>query len=135
MILSKMIPAIKKLIFDLADNLLLIINNSLFENIDELIDTLPIKTNNEKVISNFIKKKISIKNSLDTFEIFNKIRDNIYSILIFYQNILNDLGLMTVLLDFYYKNLNFIDDKDEKQQIIQKLHNEYNEISNKIMIS
>ncbi len=42
---------------------------------------------------------------------------------------------MTVLLDFYYKNLNFIDDKDEKQQIIQKLHNEYNEISNKIMIS
>ncbi len=79
-----MIPAIKKLIFDLADNLLLIINNSLFENIDELIDTLPIKTNNEKVISNFIKKKISIKNSLDTFEIFNKIRDNIYSILIFY---------------------------------------------------
>jgi len=84
MILSKMIPAIKKLIFDLADNLLLIINNSLFENIDELIDTLPIKTNNEKVISNFIKKKISIKNSLDTFEIFNKIRDNIYSILIFY---------------------------------------------------
>jgi len=84
MTLSRMISAIKKLIFDLANNLSLIINDPLFENTDELIDTLLIKTDNKEVISNFTKKKISIKNPLDTFRIFNKVRDNIYSVLIFY---------------------------------------------------
>src|SRR6266542_6369487 len=79
--LSRMIPAIKKLIFDLADNLSLIINDPLFENTDELINILLIKTDNEKVISNFTKKKILIKNPLDIFGIFNKVRDNIYSTL------------------------------------------------------
>jgi len=82
--LSRMIPAIKKLIFDLADDLSLTINDPLFENTDELIDILPIETDSEEVISNFTKKKISIKNSLDTFGIFDKIRDSIYSALIFY---------------------------------------------------
>ena len=82
--LSRMIPAIKKLIFDLADDLSLTINDPLFENTDELIDILPIETDSEEVISNFTKKKISIKNPLDTSEILNKVRDNIYSALIFY---------------------------------------------------
>ncbi len=79
-----MIPAIKKLIFDLIDNLLLIINDPLFKNTDELINILLIETYNEEVINNFIKKKILIKNPLNIFRIFNKIRDNIYSALIFY---------------------------------------------------
>ncbi len=82
--LSRMIPAIKKLIFDLADDLSLTINDPLFENTDELIDILPIETDSEEVISNFTKKKISIKNPLDTSGILNKVRDNIYSALIFY---------------------------------------------------
>ncbi len=41
---------------------------------------------------------------------------------------------MAALLDPRYKNLDFIDDEDERQRIIQKLHDEYDEISSEIVI-
>ncbi|CAG8448749.1 8418_t:CDS:2 [Cetraspora pellucida] len=40
----------------------------------------------------------------------------------------NDLGLMAALLDSHYKSLDFLGNDSEKQQIIQKLRNEFSEI-------
>ncbi|EXX50591.1 hypothetical protein RirG_269370 [Rhizophagus irregularis DAOM 197198w] len=115
--LSRMISTIKELIFDLAGDFPSDNTTNLSYEDNEEVNTFPIETNDEEVISDFTNKKISIKEPLNTTGVLNK-------------NIPNELGLMAALLDSRYKNLDFVKDEDEKQQIIQKLCDEYNKINN-----
>jgi hypothetical protein len=39
-------------------------------------------------------------------------------------------GLLATLLDPCYKNLDCVDDENEKQQLIQQLYMEYSELKN-----
>ncbi|EXX50412.1 hypothetical protein RirG_271130 [Rhizophagus irregularis DAOM 197198w] len=124
--LSRVIPIIKEMIFDLATEVPS--NNDDFLNEDtifgsEALEIQQTDFDDDEVISNITKKKISIKNPLNTVGILEKIKQNIYNALIYYWDIPNDLGLMAALLDPRYKNLDFLDD-DEKQRIVQKLRSE-----------
>jgi hypothetical protein len=115
--LSQVIPIIKEMIFDLATEVLS--NNDDFLNEDTIFgsEALKIQQTNfddDEVISNITKKKISIKNPLNTVSILEKVKQNIYNALIYYWDIPNDLGLIAALLNPRYKNLDFLDD-DEKQ--------------------
>ncbi|CAB4428330.1 unnamed protein product [Rhizophagus irregularis] len=125
-----MISTIKELIFDLAGDFPSDNTTNLSYEDNEEVNTFPIETNDEEVISDFTNKKISIKEPLNTTGVLNKVQNNIYNALIFYWNIPNELGLMAALLDPRYKNLDFVEDEDERQQIIQKLRDEYNKINN-----
>ena len=84
--LSRMISTIKELIFDLAGDFPLDNMTDFSYEDNEVIDTLTIEANDEEVISDFTNKKISIKEPLNTFGVFNKVKDNIYNALIFYWN-------------------------------------------------
>ncbi|CAJ0648197.1 3774_t:CDS:2 [Entrophospora sp. SA101] len=59
----------------------------------------------------------------------------IYDSLIYYWNGPNDLGLLATFLDPHYKNLDCIDDEHEKQQLIQQLYIEYNELKPELNIN
>lgn len=73
-----MIDTIKELIFDLADpSVALPINSS-------VIEPLTIEVDDDEIISNYTKRKISIKNSLNTIGILNQVKANIYHSLIYY---------------------------------------------------
>ncbi|PKC58903.1 hypothetical protein RhiirA1_494414, partial [Rhizophagus irregularis] len=124
--LSRVIPIIKEMIFDLATEVPS--NNDDFLNEDtifgsEALEIQQTDFDDDEVISNITKKKISIKNPLNTVGILEKIKQNIYNALIYYWDIPNDLGLMAALLDPRYKNLDFLDN-DEKQRIVQKFRSE-----------
>ncbi|GBC29861.2 zinc finger BED domain-containing protein 1-like [Rhizophagus irregularis DAOM 181602=DAOM 197198] len=100
--LSRVIPTIKEMIFDLATEVLL--NSDDFSNEDTVFESEAVETqqtdfDDDEIISNITKKKISIKNPLNTVGVLEKVKQNIYSALIFYWNIPNDLGLMAALLD------------------------------------
>ena len=84
--------------------------------------------NDDEIMSNITKKKISIKNPLNTTGILKEIKKNIYNALIYYWDIPNGFDLIAALFDSCYKNLDFIENEDEKQQIIQRLRDEFNEI-------
>ncbi|RHZ83688.1 hypothetical protein Glove_88g56 [Diversispora epigaea] len=125
-ILSSIISTIKKLIFNLAGNSSLdnininyLDENTVFETKESLIEI-----ENEEIISNISKRSISIKNPLNTTGILEKVKNNIYSALIYYWNFSNDIELIASLLDPRYKTLDFIESEDEKKKIIQKLRNE-----------
>ncbi|CAG8749577.1 3383_t:CDS:2, partial [Ambispora leptoticha] len=129
--LSKVIPTIKEMIFDLACETPL--NNDLF--LDEATvfgsdneDMQPIDLNDDNIISNVTRKKISIKNPLVTTSILEQIKKNIYNALINYWNDPNDLGLMAALLDPRNKSLDFLDNDSEKQLTIKRLYDEFNEL-------
>ncbi|CAG8706944.1 5843_t:CDS:2 [Rhizophagus irregularis] len=124
--LSRVIPIIKEMIFDLATEVPSNNDDFLNENTifgSEALEIQQTDFDDDEVISNITKKKISIKNPLNTVGILEKIKQNIYNALIYYWDIPNDLGLMAALLDPRYKNLDFLDD-DEKQRIVQKLRSE-----------
>jgi hypothetical protein len=128
--LSTIISTIKKLIFDLAcdsplDNINYLNENTIFET-ETFTDELLIKIENEEIISNISKRRVSIKNPLDTTGILEKVKNNIYFALIYYWNFSNDIELMTSLLDPRFKTLDFVEFEDEKMRIIQKLRNELN---------
>ena len=76
---------------------------------------LIVMTDDDEVISNIIKKSISIKNSLNTTGILKKVKQNIFNALIYYWNIPSNLGLIAALLDPRYKNLNFLKVDAEKE--------------------
>src|SRR6185436_15547427 len=124
--LSSTISTIKKLIFDLAGNSLLdnININYLDENTVFETEELLIEIEDEEIISNISKRSVSIKNPLNTTGILEKVKNNIYSALIYYWNFSNDIELMASLLDPRYKTLDFVKSEDEKKRIIQKLRNE-----------
>ncbi|CAI2198498.1 13324_t:CDS:2, partial [Funneliformis geosporum] len=88
------------------------------------IETQLTNFDDDEVISNITKISISIKNPLDTTGVLEKVKQNIYNALIYYWDIPSNLDLMVALLDPRYKNLDFLENNDEKKQIIQKLHNE-----------
>ncbi|CAG8674617.1 17313_t:CDS:1 [Rhizophagus irregularis] len=101
------------MIFDLATEVLS--NNDDFLNEYTIFGSKALEIqqtdfNDDEVINNITKKKISIKNPLNTVSILEKIKQNIYNALIYYWDIPNDLGLMAALLDSRYKNLDFLDD-------------------------
>ncbi|CAG8677163.1 1439_t:CDS:2 [Rhizophagus irregularis] len=129
--LSQTIPTIKARIFDLASKVPQNVNEFLDEDTVfdfEIVETRFIDFDDDEVISNITKESISIKNSLDTTGILEKVKQNIYNALIYYWNILNDLGLMAALLDLHYKNLDFIEIDTEKERIIQKLRDEIGKV-------
>ncbi|PKY59335.1 hypothetical protein RhiirA4_481988 [Rhizophagus irregularis] len=105
------IPTIKARIFDLTSE----VPQNVGEFLDEDVETHPIDFDDDEVISNITKKSISIKNSLDTTGVLEKVKQNIYNALIYYWNIPNHLGLMAALLDPHYKNLDFIEIDIEKE--------------------
>ena len=74
-ILSKMMSNINELIFDIA--LLNITDNNDIDYYNEDIifeeDIINIENDNEEIISNITKKKILIKDSLNTKEVLNKV--------------------------------------------------------------
>jgi hypothetical protein len=124
--LSRVIPIIKEMIFDLTTEVPSNNNDFLNENTifgSEALEIQQTDFDDDEVISNITKKKISIKNPLNTVGVLEKVKQNIYNALIYYWDIPNDLSLMAALLDPRYKNLDFLDD-DEKQRIIQKLRSE-----------
>ena len=130
--LSQVIPKIKEMIFDLAtselplDNEELLNEDTVFGSEDAELQ--PVDMDDDEIMSNITKKKISIKNPLNTTGVLKEIKKNIYNALIYYWDISNEFGLMAALLDSRYKNLDFIENEDEKQQIIQRLRDEFNEI-------
>ncbi|CAG8784135.1 14209_t:CDS:1, partial [Rhizophagus irregularis] len=92
--LSRVIPTIKEMIFDLATEVPL--NSDDFSNEDTVFESEAVETqqtdfDDDEIISNITKKKISIKNPLNTVGVLEKVKQNIYSALIFYWNIPNDL--------------------------------------------
>ena len=126
--LSTIISTIKKLIFDLAcesplDNINYLDENTIFET-EPFTDELLIEIEDEEIISNISKRRVSIKNPLDTTGILEKVKNNIYFALIYYWNFSNDIELMASLLDPRFKTLDFVESEDEKMRIIQKLRNE-----------
>jgi len=84
--LSSIISTIKKLIFNLAGNSSLdnININYLDENTVFETEELLIEIEDEEIISNISKRSISIKNPLNTTGILKKVKNNIYSALIYY---------------------------------------------------
>src|SRR4051794_36343887 len=129
--LSHTIPTIKKIIFDLAaetpSNIEEFVNeNTVFES--EGAEIQSIDFDNNEIVSNITRKKISIKNPLNTVGILEKVKQNVYNALIYYWDIPNDLGLMSALLDSHYKNLEFLEVDTEKKRIIQRLYNEFGEV-------
>ena len=111
--LSRMMPNINELIFNLApsdntdtddvNDINYLNDNTIFEG-----DTGDIENDNEEIISNITKRKISIKNPLNTEGIFEKVKKNIYNALIYYWDTPHDAGLMASLLDPRYKELDFL---------------------------
>src|SRR5438874_2450115 len=88
--LSRIINIIKELIFDLADSsVFLPINSSEDNTAEEIIESLTIEIDDKEVISNYTKRKFSIKNPLNTVGILNKVKANIYHSLIDYLDIPN----------------------------------------------
>ena len=124
--LSKMIPCISELIFELAPS-----NNTNINNIDFLNENtifegdVNVENDTEEIISNITKKKISIKDPLNTEGILEKVKNNIYNALLYYWDTPHDVGLMASLLDPRYKEMDFVLD-NEKERIIQKLRDEFN---------
>src|SRR6185437_15088181 len=106
-------------------------DNTIFEG-----DTGDIENNSEEIISNITKRKIFIKNPLNTEGIFENVKKRIYNALIYYWNTSHDAGLIASLLDSRYKELDFLLE-DKKEKIIQKLRNEFNEMkpNNSISLS
>ena len=130
--LSKMMLTIKELIFNIATNSPSDDNNYLNENtiFEEAEATVDVEIDDE-IISNITNKKISIKNPLNTEGVLEKVKSNIYHALLYYwdtPNIPNNAGLMASLLDPRYKELDFVELEDEKDKIIQKLRDEFNEL-------
>ncbi|RGB32296.1 hypothetical protein C1646_763054 [Rhizophagus diaphanus] len=78
----------------------------------------PIEVKDKKVICNITNKRISIKDPLNTEGVLENIKENIYSFLIFYWNKPNDTSLIASLLNFHYKELDFVKLKDDKKRII-----------------
>ena len=128
--LSRTIPTIKERIFDLAAEVPSNAEEFLNENtvFETEIEIQPINFDDDEDISNITKKSVSIKNPLDTTGVLEKVKQNIYNALIYYWDIPSNLGLMAALLDPRYKNLDFLEIDDEKEQIIQKLRNEIGEV-------
>ncbi|CAG8781837.1 21186_t:CDS:2, partial [Cetraspora pellucida] len=98
--LSKVIPTIKEMIYDLANEA--ISNNDLFSDENTVFELKaeeiqPIDLDNDEIISNITKKRILIKNPLDT-------------------------------TDPRYKSLDFLGNDSDKQLVIQKLCNEFNNL-------
>jgi hypothetical protein len=127
--LSKMMLTIKEFIFDLAiDSENSPSNNADYLNEDIIFEEGNIEIDNDEIISNITKKKISIKDPLKTEGIFEKVKNNIYNTLLYYWDTSNNTGLMAILLDPRYKELG-LELEDKKIEIIQKLHDEFNKLN------
>nr|CAG8636594.1 13142_t:CDS:1 [Entrophospora candida] len=102
--LSKMVQTIKELIFNLGD-FYEVLDETTTSEFNDLYETNSIPDiDDEEVLSNYSKKKISIKHPINTINLLNKIKEKIYDSLIYYWNGPNDLGLLATLLDSHYKN-------------------------------
>src|SRR3954454_3469006 len=85
--LSHTIPTIKKIIFDLAaempSNIEEFVNeDTVFESEGAKIQLIDFDDN--EIVSNITRKKISIKNPLNTVGILEKVKQNVYNALIYY---------------------------------------------------
>ncbi|PKY36187.1 hypothetical protein RhiirB3_458263 [Rhizophagus irregularis] len=127
--LSKMMLTIKEFTFDLAtDSENLPSNDADYLNEDTIFEEGDVEIDNEEIISNITKKKISIKDQLKTEGILEKVKNNVYNALLYYWDTPNDTGLMATLLDPHYKELD-LELEDKKIEIIQKLRDEFNELN------
>lgn len=136
--LSKIIPVIKEFIFDYAPNSLPEledINDNNLELYLEEEELQPIDSDDDTTISNYTKKKINIKNPLNTEGALDNVKNKIYNALIYYWNIPSNLGYMASLLDPRYKDLDFIEDEDEKNNLYQQLRDEYEALNSHNPIS
>ncbi|KAF0533467.1 zinc finger bed domain-containing protein 1-like [Gigaspora margarita] len=81
------------------------------------------------ITSNFTQKKINIKDPLNTDSALNNIKKKYYALL-YYWNIPDNLDYMASLLDPRYKDLDFIENEEEKNDLFQQLCNEYKALNN-----
>ncbi|PKY47867.1 hypothetical protein RhiirA4_445082 [Rhizophagus irregularis] len=103
-----------------------ILSNAIGEEYDDdFMKGIKKNVEDEEIISNITNKRISIKDPLNTEGVLENVKENIYSSLIFYWDKPNDAGLIAFLLDSCYKELDFVELKDDKNRIIQKLHDEF----------
>ncbi|PKK58597.1 hypothetical protein RhiirC2_720406 [Rhizophagus irregularis] len=87
--------------------------------------TLRMQLFNSKLI--FIQR-ITIKDPLNTEGVLHKVKNNIYNALVYYWDTPSDIGLLAALLDPHYKELD-LELEDKKNEIIQKLRNEFNKLN------
>ena len=127
---SRMILTIKEFIFNLAtDSENLLSDDVDYQNEDTIFEeAADVEIDNEEIISNITKKKISIKDPLNTEGVLHKVKNNIYNALLYYWDTPSDTGLMAALLDPRYKELDFLELEDQRDKIIQKLYSEFNEL-------
>ncbi|CAI2194846.1 17766_t:CDS:2, partial [Funneliformis geosporum] len=92
-----------------SDDINYLNENIIFEEAKATVDNVKIS------INNITKKKISIKNLLNTERVLGKVKSNIYLYYLNTSNIYNNAELMASLLDSHYKELDF------------KLHDKFNE--------
>lgn len=111
-ILSLMISTIKELIFDLAcDSSSNNINYLNEDTVFEIEDEFSIEIEDKEIISNLSKA--------NTTGVFERVKNNIYSALIYYWNFFNDIELIAMLLDSHYKALDFVESEDEKKELFK----------------
>jgi hypothetical protein len=124
-----MMLTIKELIFDLATSSMDLSSNDVnYNNENTIFEETEIEVDNEEIISHITKKKISIKDPLNTEGVLHKVKNNIYNALLYYWDTPSDIGLMATLLDPRYKELD-LELEDKKNEIIQKLRYEFNELN------
>jgi hypothetical protein len=124
-----MMLTIKELIFDLATSSMDLSSNDVnYNNENTIFEETEIEVDNEEIISHITKKKIFIKDPLNTGGVLNKVKNNIYNALLYYWDTPSDIGLMATLLDPRYKELD-LELEDKKNEIIQKLRDEFNELN------
>lgn len=127
-----MMSTIKEFIFNLTTNSENLEDNQDIDYLNEntiFDDTAAdIEFDIEEIISSVTKKKVSIKYPLKTEGVLNKVKNNIYNALLYYWDTPSDTGLMAALLDPRYRELDFIEIEDKRNELIQRLRDEFNEL-------
>ncbi|GBB94564.1 hypothetical protein RclHR1_23800002 [Rhizophagus clarus] len=99
-----------------------------YNNENTIFEETELEVDSEEIISHITKKRISIKDPLNTEGVLLKVKNNIYNALLYYWDIPSVIGLMATLLDPRYKELD-LELEDKKDEIIQKLRDEFNELN------
>ncbi|GES81499.1 zinc finger BED domain-containing protein 4-like [Rhizophagus clarus] len=124
-----MMLTIKELIFNLATSSIDSPSNDIdYNNENTIFEETELEVDSEEIISHITKKRISIKDPLNTEGVLLKVKNNIYNALLYYWDIPSVIGLMATLLDPRYKELD-LELEDKKDEIIQKLRDEFNELN------
>ncbi|GES89303.1 zinc finger BED domain-containing protein 4-like [Rhizophagus clarus] len=96
-----------------------------YNNENTIFEKTELEVDSEEIISHITKKRIFIKDPLNTERVLLKVKNNIYNALLYYWDTPSVIGLMATLLDLRYKELD-LELEDKKDEIIQKLRDKFN---------